>query len=196
MADVSSYDRDDVKVKGVDSTNVDREITAVSDGSKYRLCVDTKISNQQTNLIFHSKYLRWDDMNASTGGVAREATISTAWTAVYLYSGTGFAHGFVLNLEDESKWDLRVVVDSQELFSASGISTADLKDDNIYDLDNPDVDDTSPIGIFLGDHGKIVWSGPGNRPVRFDSAFTIYVRRNDGGTKKFKAGLVSITKES
>ena len=45
-------EKDNVKVKGVDSGGVDREITAIDDGSGvYRLAVDTSMNNANDNAV-------------------------------------------------------------------------------------------------------------------------------------------------
>jgi len=55
MTSGGSYDRDDVKIKGVDSSGVDREITAIADGSDYRLATYATIEGD-VDSINHVHY--------------------------------------------------------------------------------------------------------------------------------------------
>ncbi len=56
--------------------------------------------------------LRYDDMNASTGGIARGTSISTGvWTKIYEYLGSGIVTSCLINLEDKKNWAIRLQVD-------------------------------------------------------------------------------------
>lgn len=61
MASIGGYDRDDVKVKGVDSGGVDQEIRATDGDGKWRLCVDTGDTGDDLastrRVVYAEKYL-------------------------------------------------------------------------------------------------------------------------------------------
>lgn len=65
---VSSYDRDDVKVKGVNNiTGLATEISSVDDGGKERLCVDANISGVSITAasVITANILRQDEINVT-----------------------------------------------------------------------------------------------------------------------------------
>jgi hypothetical protein len=162
-----------------------------------RLKVDAQFNVTTTNISFQTNQLIYDDMNASTGGVARETIItSSTWVDVYSYSGTGYIHAFLVNIEDEKKWRIRLVVDGVDIFGAAGVLTADIHDDDVYDLTNNDKNYTG-IGLEAGEHDTIIWQAPNNFPVRFNTSVTVKLKRDTGeSNKKFRAGLVTLIKES
>lgn len=84
----------------------------------------------------------YEDMNASTNGVARGTSITAAagWTKTYGYSGAGVVYGILQNMEEldgtsSNYWSVRIVLDSTELFGSSGMSMRDGSYSQTYDLD-------------------------------------------------------------
>lgn len=146
------------------------------------------------------KYLRYVDMNASVGGVARNTTVTNAaWIKLYDYTGSGLMFSMVLNVEDKNNWLIRMVVDGEEVFSAAGFPTSDLVSDTAYDLDDAG-SPLSPvegnIGLSLEDHDRFVWVCPNSFPIRYESSVQIYVRRAAGqASKRFNAGLLVTTRQ-
>lgn len=144
--------------------------------------------------------LRYLDMNASTGGVARLTSIGdTAWVDLFTYSGSGILLSFLLNLEDVKNWRVRLVIDGEEIFSPEALLD-DYTNDSVYDLDDAGAK-LSPneayIGTSIEEHDRFVWSCPSAHPVRYSSSITIKVRRATGeASKKFRAGLIVLTKET
>lgn len=148
-----------------------------------------------------SSKLRYEDMNASNGGVARGTSISPPnWVQLYNYSGSGYLSSFLLNLETRDEWAFRVVIDDEELFSPAGILSADMNGNSLYDLGDGSKtlnELESSIGLMFGNHDRIIFMGPSGYPLRFSSSIKLYLARVTGSlAKKFRAGLIVIQKES
>lgn len=192
---IGQYDGDDVRVKCVDQDtptdpDTDVYITHTVDGNKRRMDVEDPGGSN-----FITGQFRFDDMNASNGGIARETTGLTSWTDVYEYEGSGKMFGFRITLGDPQKWSIRLLIDGVDCFidSTNGLSIDDIK--NEYDFINY-IPNGSESGINLGmDGDSISWSAPSMFPITFNSSVTIKIKSTDGG-KKFLAGLVSILKTS
>lgn len=161
-----------------------------------RLKVDTILSGG----IDITNKIRYDDMNASTGGVARETAITNSWTTVYSYTGVGKLIGFQLMLESvPTDWYIQVILDSSvEVFMGStGIFTTDMFTTNIYDISPGGAFTGNVLGFTLTDHDGIVWVPPvSSGIIPFASKVEIKVKRAVAGTKKFRAGFVTLIKES
>jgi len=160
---------------------------------KNRLCVDTIASGAGALIPALTSKLRYEDINESTGGVARGATITSGWTPIYQYVGSGLLHGFLVNVETKDQWRLRMVVDDEEVLGSDGMLTNDMIGDAVYDIDNESLETYSNIGIHFGEHDKIMW-GFTSLPLRFYSSLRLYLRRT-GANKKFRAGLMVISKD-
>lgn len=151
----------------------------------------------------YTRKLRYDDMNATTNGIARLTSVTAAsgWNKVYGYTGSGTLIGVVISLETKDDWAIRIVVDGDELFgtgTGNGILSTDIHTDSIYDTDTsgrsvPELD--QDLGLFWGAHDRFQWVGPVLIPVHFNSTVDVYIRRVTGAaTKKFQAGYVVIEK--
>ena len=135
--------------------------------------------------------LRYEDMNVSTGGVARDASIGGTFTDVYNQTGSGLLVGFVLTLENAfDEWEVRLTIDDTNVIFL--LDTSDITNNNVYDFDNNDADSYPYLGINANDK-TLRWRGPLGFPVTYDSRIRIEVRYVKGGNKKFKAGLVTRT---
>lgn len=201
MSNSNYADGDDVFVKGDDGTVEGANITATTDGSKKRLDVSSSIDSIPAIggfLNVWNKKLRYEDMNASSGGVARGTGINTAWVKVYEYSATGgYLAAFMVNVETKDKWYFRLVIDNEEIFGASGIFSEDLHGDAVYDFDDSgktlnEMEDR--IGIMFGSHDRLLWTPPSNAPMLFSSSVKIYIKRTVADGKKFRAGLAILQK--
>jgi hypothetical protein len=165
--------------------------------SNNRLWVQSQSSLVPTGINACNSKLRYVDMNASNGGVARGTTITSAWTDVFSFLGNGYLFWSIINLETSSDWEIRIIIDSEELFGSSGITTNDIISNSVYDLDTSgktagDID--SDIGIALGDNDRIIWHGPSGMPVYFASSVVVKIKRRTGASnKKFNAGLICLT---
>ena len=169
-----------------------------------RLKVDTIISPSSGTVPTVSSKLRYLDMNVANGGVARETSVTNAaFVTVFSYSGTGILMGFLINFEEKDKWNVRLIVDGEEIFnptSGIGFTTKDFTDDKVWDLDDggsPLSTSEGNLGVSMEEHDRFVWTSPVGFPVRYTSSITIQLKRVAGeGAKKFNAGLVIMTKES
>lgn len=197
-------DGDDTVVKGVNATTGDdTRISSVDDAGKERLCVDSQVTSVPGGIsTWDGSKLNYEDMNASTGGVARGTTVTNAaWTKVYEYSGSGAVPYWQLSLEDHNRWRIRFVVDGHEIFGSAGISTVDMEDGNIYEMNFDSDDQFAPlfagINFGIGRSNLVFWGSPHNLPVHFDSTVQVYVRRAAGtSSTRFRAGLMIIHKDT
>lgn len=168
-----------------------------------RLKVDATVSVTSAGIPSWSKKLRYIDMNATTGGVARgtSITVASGWVDVFNYTGSGSLVSLVLNLEGTSDWRVRVQVDGEDLFGSTGILTNDLTSDTLYDLDGSGKSAEEGLGfshgVFIGSHNTFHWRGPMENPVAYASSVVVEVARNTGAAaKNFRAGLIVLTKET
>lgn len=162
-----------------------------------RLKVDTLTTSSGFANTWSSK-LRYEDMNAGTGGVARNTGINTDWVQVYSYTGgAGFLGGMILNIETKDKWYIRLQIDGEELFGASGIFSEDLHNDAVYDVDDSGKtlnEMEIELGLMFGSHDRFIWTPPNTQVLRFASSVKVYVKRTVADAKRFRAGLMIIQK--
>jgi hypothetical protein len=137
-----------------------------------------------------------EDMNVSTGGIARDTLVTTVtWVDVYSVTGSGLFIGFIVNLEEEKKWRIRLVIDGNEVFGSNGISTDDLHDNALYGLEFAKLQNRSGIydqGFNLGEH-TVNWEGPMGYPVAYSASVVVKLIKDTGASKKFRAGLATRT---
>ena len=152
------------------------------------------VQNSSNDNRWNSK-LRYIDMNASNGGIARGTAVTTSWTDVFSYTGSGNLAGFILNVETFSDWKFRLLIDGEEVFGSDGMLVVDMSNDAIYDVD--DVTDVNQafLGLSKGAHDRIVFTSPLNKMIRYTSSIVIKLARVSG-SKKFQAGLVILSKET
>lgn len=194
------------------TTSRDESLIVIADGetgsgvqvgvtSSNRLKVDSQFSAGTSQSW--TKKLRYDDMNATTGGVARGTSITAAsgWTQVYSYTGAGYFIGCLVNLETKDNWAIRIVIDGDEIFgtgTGAGILSEDITNDAIYDADPSGKSIPEPdqnLGFFWGAHDRFLFSAPLLIPIKYDSSVKVYVSRLAGAApKKFRAGYATLTK--
>ena len=194
-------DRDDVKVKGEHPSNEDGiVIDAVIDGEgTKRLAVNANLKAPvESSIDYWGSNMCYEDMNVSTGGIARRTTVGSTWTRVYRYLGSGQLIGFLVTLDDADSWAIRLVVDGNEIFcGANGILTEDLAETNLYGFQFSTSANASRLhflGLDLGDK-TIRWEGPMDYPMKYSSSVEIYIKRDSSLSKKFLAGLVNLIKD-
>jgi len=138
------------------------------------------------------------DMNESNGGVSRDTSIDDSWTNVFSYTGKGLLTGFLLSLESANNgWAIRLVRnETHDVFlGSSGILTKDITNNSIYGL-NKTFNETAAMGLGLSLKTNILYfQAPLLYPIPFDTRIELKVKRLVSN-KKFKAGLISITKDS
>jgi hypothetical protein len=142
-----------------------------------------------------SNKFRYVDMNVSSGGVARDASITTTFVNVFSYSGNGMLHGALVTLEEDKEFIIQLVVDGVDIFEgvtgAGGIDVADIKSANLYNI-GTDKWGHWPIGGLDMASNTVQLVGY-QYPMAFNSSVVIKIKRTTG-TKKFRAGLVAISK--
>lgn len=168
--------------------------------SHKKVVADVTIVPSPGSIPSVSKKLRYADMSVAEGGVARSTLITNAaWVQVFSYTGTGVMLSAVINVEDKSKWLVRLVVDGEEVFGSGGMLTGDLVDNAAYDLDDggsPLSPNEGNIGVSLEEHDRFVWTCPNSFPVRFESSVKWYLMRSPAqASKRVFAGLFVLTKE-
>jgi hypothetical protein len=159
--------------------------------STNRLAVDATAVVEGGATLTFSKKLRYVDMKASSGGVARDTTISTTWTNVFSYSGSGVVVGFSVNMEGiGGGWYIRFLVDSEEIFTSSGIYLSDILDGSVYNM--ADLKNQPDHGLVRA--GNVIrFQLP--FPVAYSTSVTVKIKKMNGD-KKFQAGLMVLSKES
>jgi len=187
---VVSSNQSTINTKIIGATN-GTEIGNVDD----RLKVDMTLSSQTSTVPSWSKNLRYVDMNASTGGVARSTSIATStnWTTVYSYSGSGFLAGFLVNVETFTGWEFRLLIDGSQIFS---ISDTDFSGDSIYDFDDITDVNQAILGLSKGSHDRFLFHPPMNSPIFYSTSIKVEIRRPTAVAKKFQAGLMMLSKET
>ena len=164
--------------------------------SENRLLVDSNISDVTVDSgvpSVSSNYVA-EDINASTGGVARSTNISiSAWIDVYSYSGSGKVYSWLLTLQNcASQWLIRFIVDGNEIFGSSGMLSDDVFSSNVYDLTR--THSRGGIAGITGHNNIFQFTGANDYPMKFDSSVVIKLKRV-ATEKAFVAGLMGITKD-
>lgn len=189
MADYNPnlLDGNDTAIKGGSDGSI---IGNVNDSLK----VVATFSSTGTSIPAWSKKLRYEDMNATTGGIARLTSLSGGtWTQVYYYAGSGFIAGLIGNIETfATGWGFRLTIDGDIIYT---LLDTDISTDQVYDLDDIGDFNQSWLGISKGSHDRFVWHPPLGSPLYYGSSIKFEVRKN-GGAKKWQAGLIILSKET
>lgn len=159
---------------------------------------NTRIGNVLDRLKVTSnlwtKKLQWVDLNATSGGVARDTQIGTTFTDIFSYTGSGYFVGFNLCLEDKANWYIRIVVDGSDvLMGSTGIYTADMVSKIIYGWEPGDTADTMNLGLDVKDE-TIKLQVP-LHAIRYDTSIAIKVKHSTT-LKKFRAGIALLEKST
>lgn len=184
---LGGWDRDSTKVKGVDSGGTDREITAIQDGSIWRLAMDNPVEVTATPgcPVFSSKYRVVSD---KTGATLNTSTYST----VYSYSGTGKFVGFVADFS-ASNVIIKFTIDSDVIF--------DLDADDIVNIMYPEGPGASGMrstagGPIYNAADKKIFFTP-DCPIKYGTTVKIEAKASSGTpTVTWDAVMVTLTKET
>ncbi len=137
-----------------------------------------------------SPNLRYEDLNASVGGIARGTGVGGGFTNVYDVSGQGLFFGFILTLESAfDDWSIGLTIDSNDILGSGGISTKDLEGSELYAYDKGSDDDLAHHLSFNIHNDTIRFEGPMAYPISYATDIQIKIKFNLAGTKLFKAGL-------
>lgn len=182
---------------GIAFQNTLAAIQGNSDGTKIgntgdRLKVESTIATTITTTPAIIK-LAYDDMNASTGGVARGTAISTTYTTIYNRSGTGQIFGFTVSFEGNiigaDEFILKFTVDS---LVVAEISTADIGTNALYAMGS---DGDALIFGWQTANNNVMFKTPGSGGIKYSSTVKIEIKKASGSNKQFRAGLIGLTKE-
>lgn len=182
------YDQSLIVIKGgTDNTSIGN----VGDALK----TTATVTFPTGQVIAWSKKLRYLDMNASNGGVARDTNITNVFTNIFSYTGSGYFSGYNLCLEDKAKWYVRLIVDGEDIYiSSAGIYTGDIMAKLVYGWEPGDQFDGPNIGFDVNDE-TLSFQSPIGYPIYYQTSISLQVRHEVGG-KKFRAGLICLSKES
>lgn len=166
--------------------------------SSDRLKVDAAFTSISTAMAttLNSK-LRYIDMNASNGGVARNTTIGTSsWVDIFSYTGSGVVVTWVANLANGTGWLVRFLVDGEEIFGSAGILASDVNGASEYRLNTSGTaTDDAMFGMSFSSDDRFLWCGPLQTLVRFSTSVSIKLKRvSSNGT--YQAGLIVIQKDT
>lgn len=157
-----------------------------------KLKVDATFSTGATTVPGIVK-LAYDDMNATTGGVARGTAITTSYTTIYNRSGTGYIFGFSVSFEGNiigaDEFILKFSVDG---LTVAEISTADVGTNALYAAGS---DGDALIWGFQTANNNLMFKAPGNGAVRYGTSVQIQIKKASGSNKQFRAGVIGLTKE-
>ena len=186
----NAFDNPIVEIRGSDN------LYGAKVDSEERLHVSAKQSGGSPGTIPScTNNLSYDDMNASTGGVARGTNISTSFVTVYEYTGSGLFYGFRVSLQafTAENWHIRLIVDGVDIFDSDGILSDDIVNTDIYGCisGKGEYSDNS-IGIAVR---GFVFAYHSPFPMVYDSSIELQIKKH-GGDKDFNAGLVCLSKET
>lgn len=139
-------------------------------------------------------YLRLEDMNASSGGVARDTAITstTIYTDIYSYTGAGHLFSFLVTLEGNllgaDPFNVRLIVDGVSVFE---LSTLDVATSSLWNLGA----DLAEMSMGISVVNNTFRFHTGNVPLYFSSSLSISIKKVSGGSKRFRAGMIRLTKE-
>lgn len=157
-----------------------------------RLKVDAAFSGSVTTVPSIVK-LKYDDMNVANGGVARGTAISTSYTTIYNYSGTGSIFGFSVSFEGNilgaDEFILKFTVDG---LVVAEISTNDIGTNSLYAAG---ADGDALIWGFQTANNNVMFKAPGNGALKYATSVQIQIKKASGSNKQFRAGVIALTKE-
>lgn len=157
-----------------------------------RLKVETTLATNISTTSGINK-LYFDDMNASNGGVARDTAITTNYTTIYNRNGSGLVFGFTISFEGNiigaDAFIIKFTIDSLVI---AEINTIDIGTNSLYNLGS---NGDSNLLSFQVNSNNVLFKSPANSGVRYNSSIKIEIKKDSGSNKKFRAGLISLTKE-
>lgn len=160
-----------------------------------RLKVDSSFSTaQRVTPAYIGSKVTFDDMNASTGGVARDTSITstTVYTQLYAYTGNGnlfaFTVSFEGNLIGSDPFNIKLEIDGVTCWE---INTLDLGTSTFWSLTT--IGDEATMGLSL--NGNTLRFAQVNGSLRYETGVKIYIKKAAGGSKRFRGGMIYLTKE-
>jgi len=141
-----------------------------------------------------------EEMDASTGGIARGTSVddTDGQVKIYEYTGTGLVFGFLVNLDGGSNWRIRFIVDSNEIFigASPGFEVNDLNSGAVFNFDSAGDREEAMMGMETNDN-LVHFRGPLMYPIAFGTKVEIFVSRVSATSPKdFRAGLITLQKDT
>lgn len=190
----STSDRDNALVEIVGGNSPYLTTDVKNDGTNNRLCVDTKITGGSSYVFPRStSKLRYVDMNASSGGVARGTNFVDVYQNLFSYSGSGLVYGFLLSLSNiSSDWKINLIIDGEYIFGTDGISMTDIESNTIYGVSKD-----QKCGYLSGlQINGTTLDYQSQYPISYNTSVLLKTRLASGGPKPFYAGLMILSKET
>lgn len=161
-----------------------------------RLKVDSSFSTPPKVIpAYTGSTVRFNDMNVANGGVARDTSISstTVYTTVYSYSGSGHLFAFVISLEGNlvgaDPFNIKLVIDGVTCFE---VDTMDIGTTTYWDLSS--AGDEATMGLSLQNNS--VRFSQKNGSLTYSTGLSIAIKKSAGGAKRFRGGMVYLTKDT
>lgn len=181
---------DDIQLKGATDGTL---IGNVGD----RLKVDANFSTLPTVALgYRGSAMRFMDMNAANGGVARGTAINSTvnYTTVFNISGSGTLFSFLVTLEGNllggDPFNVKLEIDGTEVFV---INTDDIGTNTIYNLMTTGNEDT--MGMSLNTN-VFRFAAPRSGGFTYSSSIKVSIKKAAGGSKLFRAGAVYLTRDT
>lgn len=171
-------------VAGLESTTLRRVNVVTRTDSKIALCVDSATipAGAIGPVPAISPTFKYEDMNASVGGVARDTAILTTFTNLYSVLGSGLFFGFLVTLETFADWTIRFTIDgNQNFFGTAGVPMTDITGGNLYNYA-----DAGPLVLGLRRDSNTLFFQL-DYPVAY--ATSIVIQGKTAGSKRFRAGF-------
>lgn len=160
-----------------------------------RLKVDSSFSSSpRVSPSYIGTKVKFDDMNVANGGVARDTAITstTVYTQLYSYTGNGHLFAFTVSFEGNligaDPFNIKLEIDGVTCWE---IDTTDLGTSTFWNVTN--VGDEATMGLSL--NGNTMRFSQKDAGLRYESSLKIYIKKSAGGSKRFRGGMVYLTKE-
>lgn len=125
----------------------------------------------------------YEDMNASTGGVARGTSLTTTYTNVYSFTGSGLFYGLRITFQTLNVMQVRILIDGVDyLMGSTGLSLTDAAAAAIYNFATA----VPTLGIEL-DGNSFTYQPPS--PLKFTSSVVVKASVITGAAKQILAGF-------
>ncbi len=134
-------------------------------------------------------------MNASNGGVARDTSITSTvtYTQLYSYTGSGNLFGFTVSFEGNllgaDPFNVKLEIDG---VTAIEVNTLDVGTATFWNLGSSGDENTLGMSVanntlkFSQRHGSLSYA----------SSVKVYIKKATGGSKRFRGGMMYLTKDT
>jgi hypothetical protein len=176
--------------------SIDAGIPATLGQTTMSASMPVTIASNQPAIPLRPYFIKYtyDDMNAANGGVARDTAVGTTYVTIYNYSGSGYLFGFSVTLEGNlvgaDPFSIQLTLDSVITFT---LSTLDIGTAALYNFLTDG--DSNLLGVQVNSN-TFVFKAPAAGPLQYSSSVKVEIKKLTSGTKRFRAGLISLAKET